>query len=100
MGGIVFESVSKKFRHRPVLFNWIGKEREGETRALENVSFSAAPGRILVLLGPNGRCGKTTTLKLISTLLLPQILAAFCWQALIPKWTPPSPPRCWFRRRQ
>lgn len=70
MGGIVFESVSKRFRHRPVLFNWIGKERAGETRALDNVSFSAAPGGVLVLLGPNGS-GKTTTLKLISTLLLP-----------------------------
>jgi ABC-2 type transport system ATP-binding protein len=70
MGGIVFESVSKRFRHRPVLFNWIGKERAGETRALDNVSFSAASGRVMVLLGPNGS-GKTTTLKLISTLLLP-----------------------------
>ena len=70
MGGIVFESVSKRFRHRPVLFNWIGKERGGETRAIDAVSFSAPPGRVLVLLGPNGS-GKTTTLKLISTLLLP-----------------------------
>jgi ABC-2 type transport system ATP-binding protein len=70
MGGIVFESVSKMFRHRPALFNWIGNERSGASIALENVSLNAAPGRILVLLGPNGS-GKTTTLKLISSILLP-----------------------------
>jgi ABC-2 type transport system ATP-binding protein len=70
MGGVIFESVSKVFRHRPVLFNWFGKERAEETLALDDVSLHAAPGRVLVLLGPNGS-GKTTTLKLISTLLLP-----------------------------
>lgn len=70
MGGIVFESVSKVFRHRPALFNWIGKERGGATIALDNISLQATPGRVLVLLGPNGS-GKTTTLKLISTILLP-----------------------------
>jgi ABC-2 type transport system ATP-binding protein len=70
MGGVVLESVSKVFHHRPVLFNWIGKERGGETRALDDVSFNVAPGQVLVLLGPNGS-GKTTTLKLISTVLLP-----------------------------
>ena len=70
MDGIVFESVSKVFRHRPALFNWIGKERSGATMALDDVSLRAIPGRVLVLLGPNGS-GKTTTLKLISTILLP-----------------------------
>jgi ABC-2 type transport system ATP-binding protein len=70
MQSIVFDSVSKAFRHRPALFNWMGREREGETQALNDLSLSIAPGRILVLLGPNGS-GKTTTLKLISTMLLP-----------------------------
>lgn len=42
----------------------------GTTRALHEVSFSLAEGKVLVLLGPNGS-GKTTTLKLISTSLLP-----------------------------
>src|SRR6202165_446393 len=70
MGQVVFESVRKIFRHRPALFNWLGREREGETVALNDVSFSAAGGEVLVLLGPNGS-GKTTSLKLISTLLLP-----------------------------
>ena len=69
-GQVVFESVRKIFRHRPALFNWLGREREGETIALNDVSFSAAGAEILVLLGPNGS-GKTTALKLISTLLLP-----------------------------
>jgi ABC-2 type transport system ATP-binding protein len=48
----------------------MGKERGGETRALDEVSLSAAAGKVLVLLGPNGS-GKTTTLKLVSTMLLP-----------------------------
>ena len=70
MHRVVFESVSKTFRHRPALFNWMGRERSGETIALQNVSFSAAEGEVLVLLGPNGS-GKTTALKMISTILLP-----------------------------
>ena len=67
---IRLESVGKVYRHRPVLFNWLGRERGGETRALAGVSLDVEAGRVLVLLGPNGS-GKTTTLKLISTMLLP-----------------------------
>jgi len=70
MDQVVFESVRKVFRSRPALFNWMGRERAGETVALEDLSFSAAPGEVLVVLGPNGS-GKTTALKLISTMLLP-----------------------------
>jgi ABC-2 type transport system ATP-binding protein len=70
MNQVVFESVRKIFRHRPVLFNWLGRERGGETVALKDVSFSASNAEVLVLLGPNGS-GKTTILKLISTMLLP-----------------------------
>src|SRR5580658_9129853 len=70
MDRIVFESVGKQFRHRPALFNWLGRERRGETIALKDVSFSAAPSEVLALLGPNGS-GKTTALKLVSTMLLP-----------------------------
>ena len=39
----------------------------GTTRAIEEVSFEAAAGRLLVLLGPSG-CGKSTTLRLIAGL--------------------------------
>ncbi len=39
----------------------------GETRAVDDVSFEAAAGRMLVLLGPSG-CGKSTTLRLIAGL--------------------------------
>jgi ABC-2 type transport system ATP-binding protein len=70
MDRVVFESVRKIFRHRPALFNWLGRERGGETIALKDVSFSAGTAEVLVLLGPNGS-GKTTALKLISTMLLP-----------------------------
>jgi ABC-2 type transport system ATP-binding protein len=70
MDRVVFESVSKLFRHRPALFNWLGRERGGATMALKDLSFTVGEGEVLVLLGPNGS-GKTTALKLISTMLLP-----------------------------
>lgn len=70
MDRVIFENVRKVFRHRPALFNWLGKERGGETVALNGLSFAVSAGEVLVLLGPNGS-GKTTTLKLISTMLLP-----------------------------
>jgi len=70
MDAIVLESASKVFRHRPALFNWVGKERSGETLALRDISLAVKKEEILVLLGPNGS-GKTTLLKLVSTMLLP-----------------------------
>ena len=42
----------------------------GGTAALQDVSFSAAPGEILGLIGPNG-AGKTTLLNLLSGVMRP-----------------------------
>lgn len=42
----------------------------GETRAVDHVSFTARPGRILGLLGPNG-AGKTSTIRVITYIALP-----------------------------
>jgi ABC-2 type transport system ATP-binding protein len=70
MSRVVFESVSKLFRSRPALFNWIGQERSGVLLALRNLDLAIDDGEVLTILGPNGS-GKTTFLKLISTMLLP-----------------------------
>jgi osmoprotectant transport system ATP-binding protein len=42
----------------------------GLTYAVEDVSFAAEPGELIVLLGGSG-CGKTTTLKMINRLVEP-----------------------------
>jgi sodium transport system ATP-binding protein len=47
----------------------IGK-RFGDVRALTDVSFAAADGKITGLLGPNG-AGKSTCLRILSTILEP-----------------------------
>ena len=45
-------------------------KRYGRTAALEDLTFSIEPGRIVGLLGPNGS-GKTTLIKLANGLLTP-----------------------------
>ena len=45
-------------------------KRYGRVTALDEISFSAEPGRIIGLLGPNGS-GKTTLIKLANGLLTP-----------------------------
>jgi len=42
----------------------------GEVHALDGISFAAEPGEILALLGPNGS-GKTTTVRILTTLTTP-----------------------------
>ena len=44
--------------------------RQGEVRAVRDVSFSAQDGQITGLLGPNG-AGKTTLLRMLATLIVP-----------------------------
>jgi sodium transport system ATP-binding protein len=44
--------------------------KKGKFRAVDHVSFSAEPGKILGLLGANG-AGKTTTLRMLSTIIRP-----------------------------
>jgi ABC-2 type transport system ATP-binding protein len=70
MDAVVFEAVSKQFQHRRAFIPWFGHERTGVTQALADVSLEAPANSVLALLGPNGS-GKTTALKLISTMLIP-----------------------------
>lgn len=42
----------------------------GDVRAVDDVSFTVAPGEVVGLLGPNG-AGKTTTLRMLATLIAP-----------------------------
>ena len=44
--------------------------RQGEVRAIRDVSFTAPDGQITGLLGPNG-AGKTTLLRMLATLIVP-----------------------------
>jgi ABC-2 type transport system ATP-binding protein len=41
----------------------------GDTRAVDGITFSVAPGEVFGFLGPNG-AGKTTTIRILATLLL------------------------------
>lgn len=60
---IEVRNLSKSFAAR-------GQRGKGRVVAVEDVSFSAADGRITALLGPNG-AGKTTTLRVLATLMQP-----------------------------
>jgi ABC-2 type transport system ATP-binding protein len=60
------------------------RRKTREVRAVDNVSFSIAPGEIVGFLGPNG-AGKTTTLKMLAGLLHPtagsaSVLGYIPWQ--------------------
>lgn len=46
-------------------------ELSGETKALENISFSVDPGEFIAIVGPSG-CGKSTLLSMIAGLIYPE----------------------------
>ena len=47
-------------------------ELSGETKALENISFTVNPGEFIAIVGPSG-CGKSTLLSMIAGLIFPEI---------------------------
>ncbi len=47
-------------------------KRYGQTAAVDGVSFSAEPGRLVGLLGPNG-AGKTSTLRMVTAITTPDV---------------------------
>ena len=46
-------------------------ELTGETKALENISFTVNPGEFIAVVGPSG-CGKSTLLSMIAGLIHPE----------------------------
>ena len=54
--GIMVEALSKRY--------------DGSVRALKNISFEVQPGELFGLIGPDG-AGKTTLIRILATLLLP-----------------------------
>jgi NitT/TauT family transport system ATP-binding protein len=58
-GSVICRHVSKTYR-----------SREGDVRALADVTFQASPGEFVCIVGPSG-CGKSTLLKLVAGLMAP-----------------------------
>ena len=48
--------------------NYAYHTMDGETKALNDISFSVAPGEFVAFVGPSG-CGKSTLLSILSGLL-------------------------------
>ena len=51
--------------------NYAYHNMEGETKALEHISFGIKEGEFIAIVGPSG-CGKSTLLHLIAGLLEPE----------------------------
>ena len=58
----------------------VKRYKREETNAVDDISFTVAPGTLFALLGPNG-AGKTTTISILTTMLTPTsgtVLIAGC----------------------
>lgn len=62
--------LTKRYHHQRSASDILHGRRAVETNALRDVSLAIEEGEVFGLLGPNGS-GKTTFLKLLSTILLP-----------------------------
>jgi len=68
---IIVHNVTKGFVDRQAgLPNWLKLKKRTKFYAVKNTSFSIDKGEIFGILGPNG-CGKSTLIRMMSTLLLP-----------------------------
>jgi len=63
-------SLTKRYVHQTGLADMFARREASETVALNDVTLSISEGEVFGLLGPNGS-GKTTFLKLLSTILAP-----------------------------
>jgi ABC-2 type transport system ATP-binding protein len=63
--------------------------------AVDDVSFTALPGRVTGFLGPNG-AGKSTTMRVMVGLTVPTSGTATTPSACVSDWA--SAPRCWGTR--
>lgn len=63
-------ALTKRYRHGRSLTDIVQRHPAIETAALTDVNLTIEEGEVFGLLGPNGS-GKTTFLKLLSTILLP-----------------------------
>jgi ABC-2 type transport system ATP-binding protein len=67
---IATDGLTKRYPRQRGLADLLARKRTAETMALTNVTLTVGEGEVFGLLGPNGS-GKTTCLKLLSTILLP-----------------------------
>jgi ABC-2 type transport system ATP-binding protein len=67
---IIIEPQQKEPTDSIISIKNVSKQYDKNIRALDNVSFDVARGRVTALLGPNG-AGKTTLVRILTTLLQP-----------------------------